>query len=81
MEREKAGYASDVVENGGYVLVGIRFRALDRRSEEPQHETAEVKTLGVKQKAWKYLQFTLLLSKLENGSCTNVILKNGNEKQ
>ena len=69
-------YASDVVENCCDVLVGVRFCALDRRSEEPQNETAEVEALRMKREMWSYLQLTLLLSKLENGSRTNVVLEN-----
>ena len=47
-------YASDVVENCCDVLVGVRFGALDRRSEEPQNETAEVEALRMRRRRWRW---------------------------
>ena len=71
---KRTANTSDVVENRRDVLVGIGFGALHRGTEEPQNKAAEVETLRMRRRTQKYLQFALLLTELENGSCTNVVL-------
>ena len=71
---KRTANTSDVVENRRDVLVGIGFGALHRGPEEPQNKAAEVETLRMRRRTQKYLQFALLLTELENGSCTNVVL-------